>query len=41
MDRADILLLRSLMYVEADARMETYEDKEGNRQSNLSLIASK
>ncbi|KAF2823772.1 ssDNA binding protein-like protein [Ophiobolus disseminans] len=29
----------SLLYVEADARMETYEDKEGRPQSNLSLIA--
>jgi hypothetical protein len=33
--------IRSLLYVEADARMETYEDKEtGAPRSNLSLIAS-
>lgn len=30
----------TLMYVEADARFETYEDKEGKPQSNLSLISS-
>ncbi|KAF1915479.1 hypothetical protein BDU57DRAFT_518479 [Ampelomyces quisqualis] len=29
----------SLLYVEADARMEQFEDKEGNQRSNLSLIA--
>jgi single-stranded DNA-binding protein len=31
---------RSLLYVEADARMESFADKEGNTRSNLSLIAS-
>lgn len=31
---------RSLLYVEADARMDNYEDKEGKTQSSLSLIAS-
>jgi hypothetical protein len=32
---------RSLMYVEADARMDSYVDKETNKnQTNLSLIAS-
>jgi single-stranded DNA-binding protein len=31
---------RSLLYVDADARMETYTDKEGNPKTNLSLIAS-
>lgn len=31
---------RSLLYVDADARMETYTDGEGNKRSNLSLIAS-
>lgn len=30
---------RSLLYVDADARMETYTDAEGNKRSNLSLIA--
>ncbi|KAF2115031.1 ssDNA binding protein-like protein [Lophiotrema nucula] len=29
----------SLLYVDADARMETYTDGEGNKRSNLSLIA--
>ncbi|KAH7386959.1 hypothetical protein DE146DRAFT_621122 [Phaeosphaeria sp. MPI-PUGE-AT-0046c] len=29
----------SLLYVEAEARMESYTDKEGNTRSNLSLIA--
>ncbi|KAH7348037.1 hypothetical protein BKA66DRAFT_447499 [Pyrenochaeta sp. MPI-SDFR-AT-0127] len=29
----------SLLYVDADARMETYTDAEGNKRSNLSLIA--
>lgn len=31
----------SLVYVDADARMESYTDAEGNKKSNLSLIASK
>ncbi|KAF1964440.1 ssDNA binding protein-like protein [Bimuria novae-zelandiae CBS 107.79] len=31
----------SLLYVDADARMETYTDAEGNKKSNLSLIATK
>jgi hypothetical protein len=31
---------RSMLYVDADARMEVYEDKEGNKKSNLSLVAS-
>lgn len=31
----------SLLYVDADARMETYTDAEGNKRSNLSLVASK
>jgi hypothetical protein len=31
---------RSLMYVDADARMESFTDKDGNPRSNLSLIAS-
>jgi single-stranded DNA-binding protein len=30
----------SLLYVDADARMETYTDGEGNKRSNLSLVAS-
>jgi single-stranded DNA-binding protein len=30
----------SLLYVDADARMETYTDAEGNKKSNLSLVAS-
>ncbi|KAL6708125.1 ssDNA-binding protein, mitochondrial [Coniothyrium glycines] len=29
----------SLLYVEADARMETYTDPEGNKKSSLSLVA--
>ena len=29
----------SLLCVEADARMETYLDSEGNKKSNLSLVA--
>ncbi|KAK1915205.1 hypothetical protein P3342_003012 [Pyrenophora teres f. teres] len=29
----------SLLYVDADARMETYTDNEGNKKSNLSLVA--
>ncbi|KAF2446582.1 hypothetical protein P171DRAFT_430708 [Karstenula rhodostoma CBS 690.94] len=29
----------SLLYVDADARMESYTDNEGNKRSNLSLIA--
>ncbi|RAR14366.1 GIDA-domain-containing protein [Stemphylium lycopersici] len=29
----------SLLYVDADARMETYLDAEGNKKSNLSLVA--
>ncbi|CAO2649498.1 Nn.00g068830.m01.CDS01 [Neocucurbitaria sp. VM-36] len=29
----------SLLYVDADARMETYVDAEGNKRSNLSLVA--
>ncbi|KAF1850980.1 ssDNA binding protein-like protein [Cucurbitaria berberidis CBS 394.84] len=29
----------SLLYVDADARMETYLDAEGNKRSNLSLVA--
>jgi hypothetical protein len=28
------------MYVDADARMESFTDKDGNPRSNLSLIAS-
>ena len=32
---------RSLIYVDAEARMETFTDNEGNKKSNLSLIASK
>lgn len=31
----------SLLYVEADAKMEVYNDAEGNKKSSLSLIASK
>ena len=31
----------SLLYVDADARMESYTDSEGNKRSNLSLIARK
>jgi single-stranded DNA-binding protein len=31
----------SLLYIDADARMDTYTDGEGNKRSNLSLIASK
>jgi hypothetical protein len=31
--------LRSMLYVDADARMEVYTDNEGNKKSNLSLIA--
>lgn len=27
------------MYVDADARMETYEDAEGVKRSNLSLVS--
>jgi hypothetical protein len=33
-------MFRSLLYVEADARMESFTDKEGNSRSSLSLIAS-
>ncbi|KAF2992925.1 hypothetical protein E8E13_000742 [Curvularia kusanoi] len=29
----------SLLYVDADARMETFTDAEGNKRSNLSLVA--
>ncbi|KAF2854414.1 ssDNA binding protein-like protein [Plenodomus tracheiphilus IPT5] len=29
----------SLLYVDADARMENYTDAEGNKRSNLSLVA--
>jgi single-stranded DNA-binding protein len=29
----------SMLYVDADARMETYLDNEGNKKSNLSLVA--
>ncbi|KAF2738518.1 ssDNA binding protein-like protein [Polyplosphaeria fusca] len=29
----------SLLYVDADARMDSYTDAEGNKRSNLSLIA--
>ncbi|KAF2474232.1 ssDNA binding protein-like protein [Lindgomyces ingoldianus] len=29
----------SLIYIDADARMESYTDNEGNKRSNLSLIA--
>ncbi|KAH7122598.1 ssDNA binding protein-like protein [Dendryphion nanum] len=29
----------SLIHIDADARMETYEDGEGNKRSNLSLVA--
>ena len=32
---------RSLLYIDADARMDTYTDNDGNKRSNLSLIASK
>lgn len=31
----------SLVYIDADARMDSYTDAEGNKKSNLSLIASK
>ena len=31
----------SLLYVDADARMDVYTDAEGNKKSNLSLVASK
>lgn len=31
----------ALVFVDADARMESYTDAEGNKKSNLSLIASK
>lgn len=30
---------RSLLYVDADARMEVFTDAEGNKRSNLSLVA--
>ena len=30
---------RSLLYVDADARMDTYTDAEGNKRSQLSLVA--
>jgi single-stranded DNA-binding protein len=30
----------SLLYVDADARMDVYTDAEGNKRSNLSLVAS-
>ena len=30
---------RSLRYVDADARMEVFTDAEGNKRSNLSLVA--
>lgn len=36
---ANILFLRSLIHVDADARMETFTDNEGIKRSNLSLIA--
>ncbi|KAF1957483.1 nucleic acid-binding protein [Byssothecium circinans] len=29
----------SLLYVDADARMDVFQDQEGNKRSNLSLIA--
>lgn len=32
-------LNRSLLYVDADARMEVFTDAEGNKRSNLSLVA--
>lgn len=32
---------RSLLHVDADARMESFTDSEGNKRSNLSLIARK
>lgn len=32
-------MTRSLLYVDADARMETFTDNEGNKRSNLSLVA--
>lgn len=31
----------TLLHVDADARMDSYTDAEGNKKSNLSLIASK
>lgn len=31
----------SLLFVDADARMDSYTDSEGNKKSNLSLIARK
>lgn len=39
--RLTFYFIRSLLHVDADARMETYTDAEGNKRSNLSLIASK
>ena len=33
------MLDRSLLYVDADARMDTYTDAEGNKRSQLSLVA--
>jgi single-stranded DNA-binding protein len=40
LDWANSVVSRSMLYVEADARMDTYDDKEGKTQSSLSLIAS-
>lgn len=38
--RSGLTQNRSLLFVEAEARMESFTDKEGNPRSNLSLIAS-
>lgn len=37
---ANMCVARSLLYVEADARMDTFTDAQGATRSNLSLIAS-
>lgn len=34
-----LIAARSLLYVDADARMEVFTDAEGNKRSNLSLVA--
>lgn len=33
-----LIVFSSLVYLEADASLRTYEDAEGKRQSNLNLI---
>lgn len=37
---SDIILYRTLVYVEGDASMRSYEDADGKRQSSLSIVQS-